>query len=169
MNIFRWIIVAGGIFIALPAQAQDRVSGSSALEAIASDVGGTELILYRYPGVRDTESLTNPGVATVFQCTNFSGVTETLRIVVRDPGGVVLANSAFLINHLQTLTVSTHLVSFAVVNSLITGPISGGTAVIAATSASMVCTASVLDASGSTSDGVALHGIRFNPIPGSQE
>ena len=42
-----------------------------------------EIIIYRFPGVRDNGGGPASGVATVFACTNFSGVTETVRLVTR--------------------------------------------------------------------------------------
>jgi len=44
-----------------------------------------------------------------------------------------------------------------------------GTTAIAATSINIICTAATVDASAHTPIGVALRGIRFNPVPGSQE
>ena len=44
-----------------------------------------------------------------------------------------------------------------------------GTTAIAATSASIICTAATIDAANAKPDGVTLRGIRFNPVPGSQE
>jgi hypothetical protein len=40
-----------------------------------------EIIIYRFPGVKDD---LGTQVATVFHCTNFSGVTETIRFVTRN-------------------------------------------------------------------------------------
>jgi hypothetical protein len=40
---------------------------------------------------------------------------------------------------------------------------------IAATSVNVICTAMSIDASTVAPVGVALRGIRFNPVPGSQE
>jgi hypothetical protein len=46
-------------------------------------VGDPELILYRFAGVTDNGGAANQGVAIVFHCTNFSGVTEIIRFVTR--------------------------------------------------------------------------------------
>jgi hypothetical protein len=53
-----------------------------------------EVIIYRFPGVRDNNGASNTGLATVFHCTNFSGVTENIRFVTRDFEGFLLSNSA---------------------------------------------------------------------------
>jgi len=52
---------------------------------------------------------------------------------------------------------------------LATGAVSQGTAAIAATSINIICTAMTIDASTIAPVGVALRGIRFSPVPESQE
>jgi len=127
-----------------------------------------EVIIYRFPGVADNGS-TNSGIATVFHCTNFSGVQENLRIVVRATDGTLTGNLSQPINHLQTLTLATHATAIYFETVVSTGPILQGSAAIAATSVNVVCTAMTLDASTFSPVGFPLHGIRFNPVPGSQE
>src|SRR3954466_14445552 len=68
-----------------------------------------EVLIYRFPGVRDNGGGDNTGVATVFHCTNFSGATENIRFVTRGFSGVLLSNLGLGINHLSTLTASTHI------------------------------------------------------------
>jgi len=129
-----------------------------------------EVIIYRFPGVRDDGSAANVGVATVFHCTNFSGVTESVRFVTRTPLGALVINANFAINHLQTMTTSTHSTAAYGGGSLSPGTaLTSGTMAIAATSMNIVCTAMTIDASAAVPTGVALHGIRFSPVPGSQE
>src|SRR5262245_65802526 len=70
-----------------------------------------EVSIYRVSGVLD-DGATN-GTATSFHCTNFSGVTETIRIVVRSAGGTLMANASFTVPHLTTKTASTkHVVIY---------------------------------------------------------
>ena len=168
----RWSIAAVGIAFALSAQAQDRaIEPAAADQGLPRNIGGTELILYRFPGVTDNGGGSYTGVATAFHCTNFSGVTETLRIVVRDSDGGDVANFAFLILHLQTSTISTHNTTVFLDNVVLSPgiSISQGTAAIAATSTRIICTAMIVDAAATNPVGIALRGIRFNPAPGSQE
>ncbi len=160
MTVARWIIAVAGLAFVLPVQTLDRALGAS---------GGTETILYRFPGVRDNGGGTFSGMATLFDCTNFSGVLETIRIVVRDQSTGVVANTTANISHLANLGFSTHLAVISGVFNLNTGAILGGTAAIAATSTSIVCTAMIVDAASASPVGIALHGIRFSPIPGSEE
>ncbi len=160
MKVVRWMTAVAGIASVLSVQAPDWAFGA---------IGDPEIILYRYPGVLDNGGAANAGVATTFHCTNFSGVSETIRFVIRDFSAGVVANFSFTITHLTTRTLSTHLINLYLGANLNTGAIAQGTAAIAATSTSIVCTAMVVDAASFSPQGIALHGIRFNPIPGSQE
>ena len=129
-----------------------------------------EVIIYRFPGVRDSGGGDNSGVATVFHCTNFSGTGENIRLVTRNTIGVLKTNVSVSLVHLQTKTVSTHnTAAYDEDDFLGTGLVNQGTTAIAATSTNIICTAMTIDASLTTPIGVALRGIRFSPIPGSQE
>ncbi len=74
MKVVRLLTAAAGIASVLSVQTPDRALGA---------VGDAEIILYRFPGVFDNGAVSG-GVATAFHCTNFSGVPETIRIVIRD-------------------------------------------------------------------------------------
>ena len=129
-----------------------------------------EVIVYRFPGVRDDGADTNVGVATAFHCTNFSGVTEFIRLVTRDNDSTLKSNTGDFIGHLVTKTYVTHFVhSYNLQTSLGTGTVGQGTTAIAATSTNIICTATTINAADSVPIGTALRGIRFNPVPGSQE
>src|SRR6266568_2250690 len=93
MKVVRWMTAVAGIAFVLPVQTLDRALGA---------IGDPELILYRFPGVRDDGGGLNAGVATSVHCTNFSGTTETIRYVVRNLVSEVLANSTLLIPHLHS-------------------------------------------------------------------
>ena len=124
-----------------------------------------EVIIYRVSGVIDI----NSDLATSFHCTNFSGVPETLRIVVRQAAGGVVANAAVTVPHLNTAVMSTRDVAVLDDSTLATGPLGGGTAAIAATSRNFTCTAMVIQTHVINAVGIALHMTRFNPIPDTQE
>jgi len=158
MKAIQWIIAVAGLAFGLPASAQ----------AAQTD---PEVIIYRFPGVLDTGNFANLGVATVFFCTNFGGVTENIRFVTRTSTGALASNLVFNLVHLGTLTTATHSTALYAdaFTSLATGPVSEGTTAIAATSTNVICTATTIDAAASTPIGIALRGIRFNPVPGSQE
>jgi len=155
MTSLQRMITVVAVLFTLPAQ------------ALFSD---PEIVIYRFAGVRDDGGINNVGVATVFVCTNYSGATENVRWVTRGPNGDLLTNAVTVMNHLTTVTASTHptLAYFNNLN-LNTGQVQQGTTAIAATSANVICTAMALDAANAKPDGVALRGVRFNPAPGSQE
>ena len=132
-------------------------------------VNDPEVIIYRFPGVRDTGGADNSGVATSFHCTNFSGATESVRMVIRNDFGGLITNVLISIDHLQTITRSTKLTVAYTDISLGSGFLAQGTIAIAATSMNVICTAMTIDASTVAPVGVALRGIRFSPVPGSQE
>ena len=117
----------------------------------------------------DDGGQTNVGVATTFHCTNFSGVVENLRIVIRDAQGTLKTNNLLGLNHLNTLSISTHNTLLYNEVGLNTGAVTQGTAAIAATTTNIICTAVTVEAASSSPIGLALRGIRFSPAPGSQE
>jgi len=157
MKAIHWIIAAAALTFVQPAP--------------ASAAGGDpEVIIYRFPGVRDDGGAGGAGVATVFHCTNFSGVPETVRFVTRDTNADLVQNNSIVIPHLGTKSAATHLNgAYATFLNLATGQVIEGTTAIAATSINVICTAMTIDASPAAPAGVALRGIRFNPAPGSQE
>ena len=133
-------------------------------------VDDPEVIIYRFPGVRDDGGAANTGVATSFHCTNFSGVPENIRFVTRDFDGTLKSNFFLPVSHLSTLTASTHFTNAYFEGlGLNTGPVTQGTTAIAATSIDIICTCETIDASTAVPIGVARRGIRFSPVPGSQE
>jgi len=150
MNSLRYPIAVAALVFTMPAQAA---------------IGDPEVILYRVSGVVDDAA---GGTASAVHCTNFSGVPETLRIVVRALNGALVTNQAFTINHLQTVIVSTHDVTIYTDVNLATGSFQG-TAAIAATSINMTCTAMQVQSNITIPTGIALHMTRFSPIAGTQE
>src|SRR5262245_47816749 len=147
------------------------IAALACAEPAHAAVTDPEVVIYRFPGVFDSGGADNAGVATVFFCTNFSGVLENIRFVTRQSNAMIATNVVFALSHLTTLIAVTHptfAYSDAGPNSLATGFIQG-TAAIAATSINIICTAETIDASTAAPVGVARRGIRFNPVPGSQE
>ena len=142
----------------------------AAILPAAAATTDTEVLIYRFPGVLDDGSAGQAGVATSIHCTNFSGAVENVRIVVRNFDGTIKANVSFPIGHLATKTASTHSAVLYTEDQVFnTGAVNQGTAAIAGTSLNIICTAVTINASSSQPNGFALRGIRFNPIPGSQE
>ena len=154
MKAIQWIVAAVALTFIQPAQAAQ------------SDA---EIIIYRFPGVFDNGGGINLGVATAFHCTNFSGDMENIRFVTRQFNGTLLSNVVLPVAHLATVTVATHGTAAYDEITLVMGMFVQGTTAIAATSINIICTAMTIDASTTPPIGVSLRGIRFNPIPGSQE
>ena len=155
MKAIHWTIAATAFAFVQPAQAATT---------------DPEVIIYRFPGVRDDGGGVEVGVATAFFCTNFSGATESIRFVTRTFTSTLVNNTAFTIGHLETKTALTHTARpYAFDRLLNTGVVDQGTTAIAATSINIICTAVTIDASTVAPVGVALRGIRFSPVPSSQE
>src|SRR5262249_48637574 len=134
MKGIHWIVAAAALSFVQPASAATT---------------DPEVIIYRFPNASDDGGLDFAGRATVFGCTNFSGATETIRFVTRASNVTLLTNLNFTMNHLTTLTASTHLTVFYGGASLATGSFAAGTTAIAATSTNIICTAVTMDASSS--------------------
>jgi len=139
----------------------------------SAGVDDPEVLIYRFNGVRAI--LGSPATGTIFHCTNFSGATEIIRFVTRTESGAIAGNQTLNISHLQTVAAS-----FAGITSyhsdlfltIANGDLAiQGTTAIAATSANMFCTAMVMESNSNqfVPVGIALRGIRFAPVPGSQE
>src|SRR5262245_34013182 len=126
MKAIHWITAAAALACTEPVQAA---------------VSDPEVIIYRFPGVKDDGGAAAVGVATAFICTNFSGVTESIRLVTRQANGVLLTNVPFNIAHLDTHTFTTHVTSPFSQFILNTGIVIQGTTAIAATSINIICTA----------------------------
>jgi hypothetical protein len=157
MKSIRSMIAALALAIVLPA----------APEAATTD---PEVIIYRFPGVVD-DGDSNSGIATVFNCTNFSGTTETVRFATRSTSGTLIGNVTVSIQHLATKTASTHNTLAFTDDTLVLqiAMLGQGTTAIAATSSNIICTAMIVDAANAKPVGIALRGVRFNPAPGSQK
>ena len=129
-------------------------------------VNDPEIIIYRVSGVVDDGNV----LATSFHCSNFSGVDENVRVVVRSPIGTLRANVAAVVSHLNTIVWSTRDVFIYGAEVLLpTGTLGSGTAAIAATSANVTCTAMEVQSNVTNAVGIALHMTRFSPAPGTQE
>src|SRR5262249_12237048 len=120
--------------------------------------------IYRVSGVIDDNNV----LATSFHCTNFSGVTENVRIVTRSLAGPLVTNTAGTVPHLGTAILSTHHVFIYPDTNMSTGTFAG-TAAIAATSTNVTCTAMQVQTNVTNAVGIALHMTRFNPIAGTEE
>jgi hypothetical protein len=124
------------------------------------------IIIYRASGVLDTDS----GFATAVYCTNFSGVTEKLTVVVRGPTSTIQANVNVNVPTFNTVILTTRDVNLLTETiNMATGVVHAGTVGIAATSVNFTCTVSLIQHFTTGPIIAPLHLTRFNPIPGTQE
>ena len=154
MKTMQWLVVSAAL----------AVGTSAPASAAQTD---PEVIIYRFPGVA---AVAAQNIVTAFHCTNFSGVTENVRFVTRNFDASLKSNLTMTLDHLATKTASTRItLSYSSSLILDTGEVTQGTTAIAATSIDIICTAMTIDSSATKPVGVALRGIRFSPVPGSQE
>jgi len=91
--------------------------------------------------------------------------------VVRNTDGNITGNVDVPIASFNTVTVSTIPTALwapfgeVVLSTFVTR----GTAVVASTTTFIFCSAMILEAQSSSPQGIALHLVRFNPMPGTTE
>jgi hypothetical protein len=126
--------------------------------------------LYLFPGLFDNGGAGQMGVASAFHCSNFTSTPQTVQVVVYNYNATIVANMSALIGTASTFTFATKDTALYSEDLILnTGAVYQGLGVILGSSPVIVCTAQVLDASKAIPTGIDLHGIRFNPVPGSTE
>jgi hypothetical protein len=127
--------------------------------------------IYIGSGVRDDGGSHNAGAATVFHCSNVSGVTAEVRFLILNwIGTTVELNHTAGLPHGRTFTLSTHsTVAFSESVLLSTGLVDEGLVNIESTQSGVFCTAKTIDASTVAPEGVTLPLVRVNPHPGTVE
>lgn len=110
-------------------------------------------------------------VATIFSCSNVSGITATLRVQVLFGGGSVAGAASGPVTHGSTLLVSTRLTAAFIDNLLISGAEGvQGVVNIESTQSAVFCTAAVVDSANAVPIfSMPLHLVRINPHPGTVE
>jgi hypothetical protein len=123
--------------------------------------------IYIGTGIRDDAGDGNAGIATVFNCTNVSGVSVDVRFLVLTFNGAIVASHLQRISHGDTDTVSTDVTAiFSDGSVLDTGSVNQGAVNIESTESAVFCTATMVDdARGFTE--IPL--VRVNPHPGTME
>jgi hypothetical protein len=130
-------------------------------------------VIYRVTGVLDSGSASGLGSATLFFCTNFSGVAERVRLSLRRElsfDGPPI-NEVLDFDSGETRTWGTHGTATYSEDSHIAEGVEflQGSAIISATSLHVHCSAAQVDASADVPSGSALHMVRLRPAPGTQE
>jgi hypothetical protein len=174
MNTSSWLLAVVGIASALPAFASDRFNmqnGSSAATTAETVGSGPLRHIYRVAGVRDDGQTLNQGVATTFLCTNRSAVAESISFRIYNYDGATVRISTYSVGPQRTFTASTHATAQFSEDALLTpgAYIDQGSAVIAATSSNLHCTALIASASSAEPIAAPLHLVRVNIQPGTVE
>ena len=126
--------------------------------------------IYLGTGVRDDGFAANTGTATVFHCSNVSGVSTSVRFLVLGNTGNVEASVTRNVIHGQTITVSTNFaVAYGEDANLGTGFVGQGVINIESLQSGVFCNAMTIDAAAASPDGVTLPLVRVNPHPGTVE
>ena len=118
--------------------------------------------IYIGSGVRDTGGSAASGIATVFHCSNVSGLTASVRFLVLAENGAPRASFTTSMGHGTAVSVSTHNTNAHLeLQSLVTGSVSPGVINIESTQSGVFCTAVLVDDDEPGATGVPLHLIRI--------
>ena len=108
--------------------------------------------------------------ASMFSCSNVSGQSATVRVVVLHKSGSVVGNATATVPHGGNRTFGTSDATSVFEDEFLnTGSVVQGTVNIESTQSALFCSAIVVDPSLANANGVALHLVRVNPHPGTVE
>ena len=128
--------------------------------------------IYVGSGVFDDGGADDTGSATSIHCSNVSGASVQVRVLILGETGAVEGALTESLAHGATQTFSTHQTNiFADVdNDLATGSVGQGVVNVETTNSAVFCTALTVNASLSNLvEGVPLRLVRVNPHPGTVE
>ena len=123
--------------------------------------------IYIGSGVFDDGGSDDTGIATSVQCSNVSGQSAQVRVLVLRGNGVVAASQAVTVAHGSTEVFSTHGTVFSEY-TLETGYLDRGLINVESTQSAVFCSAMIADAA-FVNNSVALHMVRVNGHPGTVE
>ena len=127
-------------------------------------------LIYRASGVFDNGGFPRTGPATVVHCTNFDLAAATVQFRIWQFNGITVADQKATLASRETFTVTTKDTNMFYDNlNLNTGLVNQGSLIINATSQEVKCSAMLVNAATGEPAGVALHLVRSNPSPGTQE
>jgi hypothetical protein len=164
------LAAAMAIVSGLPAVAENRPYAEGKAPQADARAFPALTPIYRITGIRDNGGAPQAGIATVFHCSNPTGVTQQVRFVVRGFTNSLVANATFSILLGGTFSVGTHdTLLFFEDGLLATGIVGQGRGTIDATSPLVHCTAMIVDAATAIPNGIELNMVRLNPAPGTME
>ena len=124
--------------------------------------------IYVASGAWDTGGADEVGVATAVHCSNVSGQSAEVRVLVLNSEGGVKAANTQTVPHGRTNTFATHGTNFFSETLLGTGAFNQGVLNVESTQSGVFCSAMIVDAA-NPQNGVALHMVRVNGHPGTIE
>jgi hypothetical protein len=126
--------------------------------------------IYVGSGVTDGGNGPAPvGEATVVLCSNVSGVTTNIRLLLLSITGEVVKSHTFPnVAHGATIVAATHDTNGFFETVIDTGAILHGVLNVESLQSAVFCTAAIVDAS-AIAQGIPLHLVRVNPHPGTVE
>ena len=123
--------------------------------------------IYVASGVVDQGGNATAGIATTVFCSNVSGQTAQVRVLILTSEGAIHAAGTATVPHGSTRIFSTHDTALDDSVILNTG-FALGVLNVESTQSGVFCSAMIIN-SGFANDSVALHMIRVNPHPGTVE
>jgi hypothetical protein len=128
--------------------------------------------IYVGSGVFDDGNVDHIGEATSIHCSNVSGVSVQVRVLILNATGGIAGSLTRALVHGATETFSTHQTTIFIDGNgdLATGDVGQGVVNVEATNSAVFCTAAILDAAGDPPVfSMPLHLVRVNPHPGTVE
>jgi hypothetical protein len=126
--------------------------------------------IYVGTGAFDDGGADDTGTATVITCSNVSGLTANVRILILDGAGFIEGQQIFNnIANGTSLTGATHATQPLFESDLSTGAFGSGTINIESTQSGVFCTAIIMNAAGPVESAVTLRLVRVNAHPGTEE
>jgi hypothetical protein len=127
--------------------------------------------IYVGSGVYDSSDAADTGIATSVHCSNVSGVSVQVRVLILSRSGVVEGSLTRTLAHGATHTFSTHetVIFDDLDGDLATGGVAQGVVNVEARNSAVFCTAHIVDAAGTPAFMGDLHLVRVNPHPGTVE
>jgi hypothetical protein len=124
--------------------------------------------IYVAAGVEDSGGFSTDTALAVF-CSNVSGQTASVRILILSNTGGIELNVTRTLDHGEGHTFATQNITAIGEEILLTGAITGGTLNVESTQSGVFCSAYMMDTETNGPSGVALHLVRINPHPGAVE
>jgi hypothetical protein len=124
--------------------------------------------IYIGSGVLDNGAGADTGTASIFFCSNVSGASANVRVLILSRSGPVLASATEPVSHGQSVIFATHATHVGEI-LLATGFVSGGTVNIESTQSAVFCRAAVMNAAGPSENSSPIDLVRVNPHPGTVE